>query len=267
MATLPISNGGGAGASAPSLVLIATQAESLTSSDTKSLLSNALHLHKITDVQILGPSAQSLQALRTEAYTLAGKLSRNLSVTLHELPDGSSNTIQVDSVLGKLSNKTVRGVLVNTATPVETKGASAPSFLDLSPSSLQNAIEKTINLFHTVARITIPLIPIPQVSSTESPFFALHPSPSSAGHRGPTSIETQLQSLTLSAIAAAAPHVKVGYATDLLPAPPKEEKIDEKLTPKLGSLAIDIPANGVVEEEEGSPTKLWAEWALQEEMG
>ncbi|KAF2222527.1 hypothetical protein BDZ85DRAFT_319783 [Elsinoe ampelina] len=298
MASTLTSNGGAASSSGLSLILIATEADSLTSSDSKTLLSNALHTRPITDLHILGPSSANPQALRTEAYSLAGKLHRNLSVTLHDLPSEPTGS-QISASLDSLSLKAPHGVLLLFPTDPASGQHTSPTFLDLPPSDLQALLNHTIALIHTIARATIPLIPAATTPSPSSPrpFFAIHPplpcpSPASEAATSPSpptrtstarSLHSQLLSLTLSSLSSSSPHVDAGYAHTLLP-PPVAEKVDEKITPKL---RIHIPGlNGGMghgqrggaghgqrggeegwegEEDGGSPTKLWAEWALLED--
>ncbi|KAG8629965.1 hypothetical protein KVT40_001584 [Elsinoe batatas] len=294
MASTLTSNGGAASTSDLSLILIATAAEPLTSSDTKTLLSNALHARSITDLHILGPSVANLQALRTEAYSLAGKLHRNLSVTLHELPS-EPNGSQMSSSLDALPIRTLHGVLLLLPPAPASAHSTSTSFLDFSAAGLQDVLNNSITLVHTIARSTIPLIPSsltePSPSSpSPRPFFAIHPPLSSPSHPSeaatspspPTHtstaqcLHTRLLSLTLSSLSSSGPHVEVGYADSLLPVP-VVEKVDEKITPKLGINVPDLNGGGEgngqgggagaweVEEDGGSPTKLWAEWALLED--
>ncbi|PNS15189.1 hypothetical protein CAC42_8190 [Sphaceloma murrayae] len=228
----------------------------------KRFLANALAVHQITALHILGHSAPGLQSLKTEAYTLAGKQSRNLSVTIHELdnPDHDSELLT-----RKVSEIATSGplhgtLLVSTNTSSDD---SSPSLLDQDSAALHRLLATSITTLHGIARATIPHTSNNSPGPTaHGPFFAVHNPASSP-------LGTRFQDLVLSDLRLAAPHISIGHAEAVLPAP--VEKIDEKLTGRLGAMAIQIPGtegvgdDDVGDGEEGSPTKLWSAWAALEE--
>ncbi|TKX19614.1 hypothetical protein C1H76_8186 [Elsinoe australis] len=236
---------------------------------TKRLLSNALNAHPISALHLLGPSTQGLQVLKTEAYTLAGKLGRNLSVTLHEV--ASTKKSELAAKLSAItSSGSPHGVLLISDDAESNTNDKPASFLEMNDVSLYQTIDESIGMLHAVARSTISSITRSAASSRQAgaasnqPFFAISTSPNSQHSK----LSSELQSLALSEIQNAVPHVAIGFADNILQA--LVEKVDEKISSRLGSMNIDIPqgTNGVMQEDlEGSPTKLWAEWALQEELG
>lgn len=165
----------------------------------------------------------------------------------------------------------VAGVLL--ALPEPASGA----FLDLDEVPLRGAFEVNVGLVQKLARATMPeLLAVEQGGGA---FFALMEGES--GSAGASLRVWAMDEVRRSVEPEG--KVLVGFVDDVLPPPVVEEvdsasrkssAVSERRKGMVGAMAgmrIDVPPlNGGFDANEPdageSPTKLWAEWALQEEM-
>lgn len=224
-------------------------------------LHTAIDLHNIQSISILGREEAVLKQTKMDAYTVAGKMQRNIQVQtimLESVEDGES----ISRALNWLGEGNVTGVLFCVEKQSSDLHSPERDILDYDSLDLDRSWRSSILAVHSVARYTIPLMS----DMDNTPFFLLDVDP--ASQRLPSINETTqtalLESIARSQIAAG---VIIGYAKDhLLPPPPpslpaKNEQRSQVAIPKNG-YTNPTPKSPLGE----SPTKLWGLWAMQNEL-
>ncbi|KAF2148306.1 hypothetical protein K461DRAFT_271830 [Myriangium duriaei CBS 260.36] len=242
----------------PTLLLLALSSNTLPA--LKMHLASALHAHSIKAIHLLSPHAPLLEDLKLHSYTLAGQLARNVAVTRHTLPSDLDLAALSSTLETATEGADVRGVLLALPTPSQQR-----AFLDVDFSVLEDVFRSTVGVVHAVARVTVP-----GLITARDGFFAFVDGERTDGVAG------ALRGVAVAEVRRAvgmAGEVQVGEAEDVLPPPKVEEKRVEEgnglPVEGIRRLRVDMPpTNGfdVDDFDPGeSPTKLWAEWALQEE--
>lgn len=255
----------------------------------------------VTALHIASPSSELLKALKIDAYAIAGSQGRNLAVTTQELAQAQDTIVTSDlaHTISELRNLT--GVLLllardDTRQPGPKVKTDAPvlSIFDLDTAALSLEVENTLLTLHALARATIPRLqqrvsqqkapmtiqrskrsldfPQPPLSgkARQKPFFAVVRE--STASTEDSNMRARLMEFSLGEIATATAGsgIQVGWADELFPK--LQARAEDSLShrPKL---VIRPVQNGAVRGEDGredadggSPTKLWAAWAAQEDL-
>lgn len=240
-----------------------------------------IHHPTVQEIQLCTTSDEMTKRLKMDCYTVIGKLSKDVAVTMLPScePDNISHLV---SVLHAQGNGPLSGVLLCTQSEPTTESLPPQShLLDLDIAEMQRRWQDSTLLIHAVARHTLPLLaparpdPRPSTSNTATqstkPFFFIHTD------RQRTSLDpfhTAVRDLLLQSLAASpiAAESLIGYADDLvppLPAPASAPRTPPRPILIPGQAAGGGGGGGYVPEPEEtsqeSPTKLYYLWSMQEQ--
>ncbi|KAI5209422.1 hypothetical protein E4T39_00874 [Aureobasidium subglaciale] len=230
-------------------------------------LSVLLSTHRIAVVHLIGGRDVILKNLRTEIYTLAGRMRSDVQVTISVTENAKGLEIAVRDI-GARKQK-VLGALVCECDE-QSEGEQEKDILTIETDELDAIWKTSVLPLHTLLRSLLPLF-----ADTTTATTAAHPSampfiyldtPSHLSTFATTSRSALLSSLTSSP---ATRNITIGPAAEyLVPAPVLSE------TQSMRSLQIDTsngngysattPETSPLYSAE-SPTKLWASWAAQYE--
>ncbi|KAI5208880.1 hypothetical protein E4T42_03467 [Aureobasidium subglaciale] len=231
-------------------------------------LSVLLSTHRIAAVHLIGGRDVILRNLRTEIYTLAGRMRSDVQVSISVTENAKGLEIAVRDI-GARKQK-VLGALVCECDEQSEEGEQEKDILTLETDELDAIWKTSVLPLHTLLRSLLPLFADTTTATTTAhpsamPFIYLD-TPSHLSTFATTSRAALLSSLTSSP---ATKNITIGPAAEyLVPAPVLSE------TQSMRSLQIDTsngngysattPETSPLFSAE-SPTKLWASWAAQYE--
>lgn len=238
-------------------------------------LLSILGTHQAEEVILIGPQEAILKQIKMECYTVAGKLSKGISVQMVPT-QGRLNMETLLQTLKGTPTTTLLGVLLSLS-PKRGHGMSdsQQDVLDIEEEDLESSWQSSVHTVHSLARQTIPLMPRPSngqafdspmmgTTAETRPFFVIDNELSfHLPHVVRLAQESLLQEVARSMSAMG---VDVGYASDFLHPPKAKEPIQTKPIDIARPVATNGYSNGgITPGTQESPTKLWNLWAMQNE--